>query len=265
MRDEFALFLILPPLGVGQDVSSPWLPCGPLDLPFATRLVVYHLGKNVSMPKPGSGQALVRVFGSSVNPVNVDLVEPVRGSFRCSARTSGTDIAGVVVAVSKESRYIMGQPCSSRWFATRYVHPTIRPCCRVRNACEFSYCHSRLVPSSGKSADCVSTLESVRRRYGSLKVRRWRHCLDSVAVYDQVLVERFQLHFQHHRTRQHDRVRASCLTTRPCVRSETRRNYQCASLMPLIGAWLLMFHFVEVHRLHVCPKGLSLLRFKPRG
>ena len=34
------------------------------------------LNENVSVPNPVSGQALVRVFGSSVNPVNVDLVEP---------------------------------------------------------------------------------------------------------------------------------------------------------------------------------------------
>ena len=49
------------------------------------------------MPKPESGQALVRVFGSSVNPVNVDLVEPICKGFGCSAGTFGTDMAGVVV------------------------------------------------------------------------------------------------------------------------------------------------------------------------
>ena len=54
------------------------------------------------MPKPGSGQALVRVFGSSVNPVNVVLVEPMCEDFGCSVGTLGTDIAGVVVAVGEE-------------------------------------------------------------------------------------------------------------------------------------------------------------------
>ena len=50
------------------------------------------------------------------------------------------------------------------------------------------YCHSRLVPYSGESADCVSTLESVRGSYGSLESAR-DAALDSVAVSDQVLVE----------------------------------------------------------------------------
>ena len=54
------------------------------------------------MPKPGSGQALVKVFGSSVNPVNVVLVELICEDFGCFVETIGTDIAGVVVAVSKE-------------------------------------------------------------------------------------------------------------------------------------------------------------------
>ena len=54
------------------------------------------------MPKPGSGQALVRVFGSSVNPVNVVLMEPICEDFRCFVETIGTDIAGVVVAVGEE-------------------------------------------------------------------------------------------------------------------------------------------------------------------
>ena len=57
------------------------------------------LNGNVSMPKPGSGQALVRVFGSSVNPVNVVLVELICEDFGCLVKTIGTDIAGVVVAV----------------------------------------------------------------------------------------------------------------------------------------------------------------------
>ena len=93
------------------------------------------------MPKPGSVQALVRVFVNSVNPVNVVLVELARENFGCFVETMGTDIAGVVVAVGEKCRYIMGQPCSSRWFATRYVHgegPTIQPCCRVRGARGFS-------------------------------------------------------------------------------------------------------------------------------
>ena len=54
------------------------------------------------MPRPGSGQALVRVFGSSVNPVNVALVEPICENFGYFLETIGTYIAGVIVAVGEE-------------------------------------------------------------------------------------------------------------------------------------------------------------------
>ena len=54
---------------------------------LATRLVVHHLELERFSAKARSGQALVRVFGSSVNPVNVDLVEPICEGFGCSAGT----------------------------------------------------------------------------------------------------------------------------------------------------------------------------------
>ena len=53
--------------------------------------------------------------------------------------------------------------------------------------------------------------------------------------------------------------------TTMCTNQAQDAIIACASLMPLIGAWLLMFHIIEVHRLHVCPKWLSHLRFRPRG
>ena len=64
--------------------------------------------EKVSVPKPGSGQALVRVLGSSVNPVNVDLVEPICEGFGCSVGTIGTDMAGVVVAVGEDCNLMYG-------------------------------------------------------------------------------------------------------------------------------------------------------------
>lgn len=57
---------------------------------------------DVSVPKPGLGQALIEVRGSSVNPVNIDLVIPacenMPAPFGCSSGTIGNDGAGVVVS-----------------------------------------------------------------------------------------------------------------------------------------------------------------------
>ena len=59
-------------------------------------------------------------------------------------------------------------------------------------------------------------------------------------------------------------ARASRLTTRPCARIRRKTTSTArASLTPPISAWLLTIP--EVHRLHVCPKWLSLLRLRPRG
>jgi len=56
----------------------------------------------VGVPKPGFGQALIEVRGSSVNPVNIDLVIPeckhMPAPFGCMTGTIGNDGAGVVVS-----------------------------------------------------------------------------------------------------------------------------------------------------------------------
>ena len=94
VRDDLALFLCPSPPGVRSGRAALH--------GFATRLVVYTLNENVSISKQGSGQSLVRVFGSSVNLVNVVLVEPISENFWCFVETIGTDIAVVVVAVGEE-------------------------------------------------------------------------------------------------------------------------------------------------------------------
>jgi alcohol dehydrogenase len=58
--------------------------------------------KEVSVPSPGLGHALVKMKAASVNPVDIDMVEPgcnssVFGSLACKRGTLGTDGAGVVV------------------------------------------------------------------------------------------------------------------------------------------------------------------------
>jgi len=56
--------------------------------------------KTVEVPSPSEGQVLLAMHGSSVNPINVDLVEPECASqLGCSDGTMGNDGAGTVVAV----------------------------------------------------------------------------------------------------------------------------------------------------------------------
>jgi len=72
------------------------------------------LSKTVPVPKPGKGLALVKMYGASVNPLNVDLVEPVcqylpaSGPFHCSNGSIGTDGAGIVAAVGDRVHRFQG-------------------------------------------------------------------------------------------------------------------------------------------------------------
>lgn len=78
----------------GEPCSAPDWPC-------------ISLNNNVPVPKPGKGMALVKMHGASVNPLNVDLIEPVckflpaSGPYHCSNGTFGSDGAGTVVAVGE--------------------------------------------------------------------------------------------------------------------------------------------------------------------
>lgn len=56
--------------------------------------------KTVEVPSPSDGQVLLAMHGSSVNPINVDFVEPHCASeLGCIDGTMGNDGAGTVVAV----------------------------------------------------------------------------------------------------------------------------------------------------------------------
>merc|ERR1719215_1281167 len=60
--------------------------------------------QTVPVPEPLAGQVLLRMQGSSVNPVNVDLVEPgceklPKPLGPCTKGTLGDDGAGTVVAI----------------------------------------------------------------------------------------------------------------------------------------------------------------------
>jgi len=56
--------------------------------------------KKVDVPSPSAGQVLLKMHGASVNPINVDGVEPeCATTIGCSDGTLGNDGAGTVVAV----------------------------------------------------------------------------------------------------------------------------------------------------------------------
>eukprot|EP01065_Artemidia_motanka_P000737 TRINITY_DN10340_c0_g1_i1.p1 TRINITY_DN10340_c0_g1~~TRINITY_DN10340_c0_g1_i1.p1 ORF type:complete len:361 (+),score=133.81 TRINITY_DN10340_c0_g1_i1:64-1083(+) len=73
---------------VNAPCTSPW-PCVQV--------------KTAPTPTPSSEQVLIQVKGSSVNPVNVDLVKPtckdMKPPFGCSRGVMGSDVAGTVVEV----------------------------------------------------------------------------------------------------------------------------------------------------------------------
>lgn len=61
--------------------------------------------KSVDVPSPSAGQVLLLMHGTSVNPINVDLVEPeCAGGMGCSDGTLGNDGAGTVIAVGSSCR-----------------------------------------------------------------------------------------------------------------------------------------------------------------
>ena len=66
---------------------------------LATRLVVHHLESERFSAKARERLSSRQSVGSSVNPVNVHLVEPTCEGFGSSAGTFDTDMAGVIVAV----------------------------------------------------------------------------------------------------------------------------------------------------------------------
>jgi len=76
--------------------SASGLPCDEPDFSCITM-------KTVPVPSISAGQVLLRMGGSSVNPVNIDLVQPVCRAFgHCSNGTIGNDGAGTVVQVGTE-------------------------------------------------------------------------------------------------------------------------------------------------------------------
>lgn len=88
--------------------------------------------KQVSIPSPGAGQMLVEMRGASVNPVDIDQVEPgCQNFFGCKTGTVGTDGAGVVVKTSSScSGFQVGDEVYGNIGAS-YAEYAVVPCKQV--------------------------------------------------------------------------------------------------------------------------------------
>ena len=96
------VFYALSLLAFGQDVQLSMAAVWPLDLPFATRLVVYHLERQrfnaKARERSGSRQSVWQQCKSCERCLGGTHLRRLR----MFVETIGTDIAGVVVAVGKE-------------------------------------------------------------------------------------------------------------------------------------------------------------------
>jgi NADPH:quinone reductase-like Zn-dependent oxidoreductase len=81
----------------------------------------------VPVPRPQAGQILVAMKGSSVNPVNVDFVEPICKSIgACTKGTIGNDGSGVVVEVNACEGFKVGDEV---WMlGGQYAEYAVVPC-----------------------------------------------------------------------------------------------------------------------------------------
>ena len=141
---------------------------------------------------------------------------------------------------------------------------------------------------SSESANCVSTLESVCGKYGSLSTkchtgsvdddREIEHVsftFDTIKLDSLIVCGLLALPHDLVPNQTQDDVCCACIAgvsslstsnsaawsmcglpaspRDPVHESGARYNIACASLMPQSDAWLLMFNTIEVHRLHDCP------------
>merc|ERR1712135_261852 len=91
-------------------VQASGTPCSSPDWTCLT------VNSKATVPTPTDGEALVKVSSSSVNPVDIDLVEPFCVNFGCIEGTLGQDVAGTVVAVGTSCDLAVG---SEVWGVTR--------------------------------------------------------------------------------------------------------------------------------------------------
>jgi len=100
-------------VGVPTSMTAVQASGTPCSSPDWTCLTV---NSKATVPTPTDGEALVKVSSSSVNPVDIDLVEPFCVNFGCIEGTLGQDVAGTVVAVGTSCDLAVG---SEVWGVTR--------------------------------------------------------------------------------------------------------------------------------------------------
>ena len=83
-------------------VQASGTPCSG---PNWSRLTV---NTNVAVPSPMDNEALIQVSSSSVNPIDMDGVEPVCVVFGCPVGSIGQDVGGTVVVFGDFSAFFVG-------------------------------------------------------------------------------------------------------------------------------------------------------------
>lgn len=110
--------------------------------------------KSVSVPTPGKGQALLEVLGSSVNPVDCDLVEaPVIGR-----GTIGMDGSGKVVTVGSGCDLVVGDEVFGS-FKGAYAQYALADCAGLAKKGQFSHAEAGTLPVvAGTAVQCLRSL-----------------------------------------------------------------------------------------------------------
>ena len=144
--------------------SSPWLPCRSLDLPFAPCLVVYHFEPERFTAKARERSGSRQSIWQRVNPVNVVLVRPTCEGFGCSVGNFGTDMAGVVFAVSEDCDLMYD---SGEWGIAQGAYAQYLGDLQSGDAQTFSFADMRSVLLKH-----LTTLRNTNRPLGDFAVER---------------------------------------------------------------------------------------------
>lgn len=111
--------------------------------------------KNINVPSPGKGQALIQVLGSSVNPVDCDLVEA-----GLKFGTLGMDGSGKVVGVGSGCDLKVGDEVFGG-FSGAYAEFSVAACSGLaKKTSSFSHAEAGVLPIiAGTSIQCLTALD----------------------------------------------------------------------------------------------------------
>lgn len=114
--------------------------------------------KSVNVPSAGKGQALIEVKGSSVNPVDCDLVET-----GVSVGTLGLDGSGTILATGDGCDLAEGDEVFGS-FDGAYAQYATATCSRLAKKTTFSHAEAGALPIvAGTSIQCLNALDLPNR------------------------------------------------------------------------------------------------------